>query len=585
MDTKLKFLITILIISFISCDEETCRTIKCGKLEDDICFSEIKNEFILQACKRDNTFCKIDQDFKGSCDTRPKEKSFPGGSCKEQNDCIFPDCLGDKCVGRDLDDICNHHGECVIGSVCRRNKTEETNTFCLPPLNEGEECSEDEECRNDSGCLRAKCTKYFSQEDETFVTSKYFCKSGYELNKICTTITNVNSVDQSCNSDEDCKYEFLNKTEVPLISDSCKCGFNSEAKRYCELGSNHQYYKDWVSSSLKLLNDTSLCHTSERENLGICVERTLTDRSFFYRKTSQYLVNNQTWVDFFPKLVNSDSCVKYVGFEKYNDSIVRPDVYQCPKFNCDSELKNCLISNNPFNEDGSQIKVSLSQKCKNDEYCKGLENVYLEDSVTGTCVEKDPHPYVMGVRLPGEDCDENHKCIDEADFKSTCVNKKCTGKSINRSCVKTTECLAGLFCNNGLCEPQVKKGGACKEIYDCENNLGCYNKKCIEFGTLKENANISIELIGDFQLDPRKRLFCEYGKISDEEDSSFCAIQKYAGETKRNAARDGFVKCNWGEKCSYTIGKATVEQDCECGFNEEGQGYCPLSQDYCKYYF
>jgi len=237
-----------------------------------------------------------------------------------------------------------------------------------------------------------------------------------------------------------------------------------------------------------------------------------------------------------------------------------------------------LASRNPFNEDGSDISVSLSKTCKPNEECKGLENVYLEDSVSGTCVEKEPHPDVMGVRFPGEDCDDIHQCIDEPNFKSTCQNNKCWGKKENEACSSPSECLVGLYCNGEICKPQVKLGGACKEVYDCENNLGCYNGKCIKFGTLKENEDISFAKIGEFNNDPRRSLLCEFGKV-DFEDGDSCAVHRYAGETKKNVSPEGFVKCNWGEKCTYSDGKNLEERDCQCGYNAEGQGYCPLSQD------
>lgn len=580
MDTKLKFLISILIISLITCEDTTCRTYKCGKLDDGICKEKSGADFTLQGCEGDNTFCNINpSEDQSKCEKNKDELSYPGGSCVIDQDCIFQDCLGDKCVGLDLDLACNHQGECVIGSVCRTNSTEIEDKFCLVPLKEGENCTEDEDCENSSGCLNGKCTKYFSQEDDTLVTNRYFCKSGFTIDNICVTTTNVNPIDQPCNSDEECKYIFSNKTEVGLINGSCECGKNSEGKKYCKLGSDHQYYKDWISSTLKLLEDTSLCHTTERENLGICAERTKKDRSFVYRKNRQYAINNQTLAENFPTLAHSDECVKYVEFSKYDDSKVLPDVYQCPKYNCDSKGKSCLASHNPFNEDGSDIKVSLSKVCKDNQLCRGIENIWTEDSVNGTCDEKEPHPEITKVRLPGEDCDDNHLCIDTQDFVSQCVNNQCTGKKEKEICETTTECLAGLYCNEATCVPQVKQGEDCKETYDCENHLACYKGKCIEFGTLKENDDLSFESIGQLKENPRKRLLCEYGQVSFDEEEAFCAVHRYTEETKKNASSDGFVKCDWGQKCSYTDGKMVEERECQCGYNAEGQGYCPLSQD------
>lgn len=60
---------------------------------------------------------------------------------------------------------------------------------------------------------------------------------------------------------------------------------------------------------------------------------------------------------------------------------------------------------------------------------------------------------------------------------------------------------------------------------------------------------------------------------TSNEHLSYCErrtikIPSYPGED--------FVKCNKGEFCTYWDGKKRSQQNCACGFNEEGQGYCPL---------
>ena len=39
---------------------------------------------------------------------------------------------------------------------------------------------------------------------------------------------------------------------------------------------------------------------------------------------------------------------------------------------------------------------------------------------------------------------------------------------------------------------------------------------------------------------------------------------------------DGFIECNFGEKCYYINGKNKFDRDCQCGYNKMGQGFCPL---------
>jgi hypothetical protein len=42
-------------------------------------------------------------------------------------------------------------------------------------------------------------------------------------------------------------------------------------------------------------------------------------------------------------------------------------------------------------------------------------------------------------------------------------------------------------------------------------------------------------------------------------------------------SEDEFVKCKLGEVCTYTdvVTGDTLTKDCECGYNSDGQGYCP----------
>jgi hypothetical protein len=198
MDTLLKFsmFILILLISNIACDDETCSTYHCGKLNNGICSVKNGTDFTLQACKGDDESCNFVQGKSDTCQANSKLKSFPGGYCEDNSDCQIGDCFGEKCDGTDYGFNCNHHGQCVIGTVCRLNNASEKQKMCVSPLLEGESCKEDEECDNSHGCLGGKCTKYFSQEDDATVTKNVFCKSGFVFNNTCATIINVNPVDQ-----------------------------------------------------------------------------------------------------------------------------------------------------------------------------------------------------------------------------------------------------------------------------------------------------------------------------------------------------------------------------------------------------
>lgn len=55
------------------------------------------------------------------------------------------------------------------------------------------------------------------------------------------------------------------------------------------------------------------------------------------------------------------------------------------------------------------------------------------------------------------------------------------------------------------------------------------------------------------------------------------------GETKwKKKDVNGFIKCDYNEDCFYDNGKETIKKKCGCGYNSEGQGYCPLPNDQRK---
>ena len=63
-------------------------------------------------------------------------------------------------------------------------------------------------------------------------------------------------------------------------------------------------------------------------------------------------------------------------------------------------------------------------------------------------------------------------------------------------------------------------------------------------------------------------------------EGNFCVENDYNERWVRDENKfideKGFIKCNYGEKCYYNNGKNKFEKNCDCGYNDKGQGYCPL---------
>jgi hypothetical protein len=591
MDTNKKVISSIIfaicVLTAVSC-QGSCPTYSCGSLKDGQCSfknaTDTYTSFVFQQCKA-GQYCPYNQLIgdDSSCLVTPKPKYYPGSNCTDNTDCLSNSCEGAICKGTANGEKCVKKDECLIGSACLKNGTETTSPFiCQAQLTEGKTCECDLDCQNHLGCSsNGNCTKYFSLVDGTNSTSANLCESGFMHNGICKTLTNVNPIDATC--DADCLYTDKAKNNVTL-ADSCKCGYNKDDKKYCTLGSSHDYYKNYVSYFKKLLVDTKDCHTAERAS-PICLERLRKDKSLAFRKTVQSFGNNQVFAKNFPILANADSCVKFVAFSGYNEDPIRPDKYQCAKFSCDKQGANCLHSVNPFNDDGSNITVALTRVCNNTQSCSagplGLSQIYNDAEVNGKCVDNTPI-LPKFLRYPGEACNADKDiCFNDVITNGTCTEGKCAGVAQGGNCTSTEQCLVGNFCDvkngNSTCVKQIAEGKNCTEAWDCQNNLFCYNGLCKAFGSLKTGDEVSKNTIGSFAANSNKDLTCETTTLNVG-NGTLCAQYKYENTTDSKKDAEGFVPCNWGDDCVYTDGIDKFSQKCGCGYNAEGQGYCPISQ-------
>merc|ERR1711976_184208 len=147
---------------------------------------------------------------------------------------------------------------------------------------------------------------------------------------------------------------------------------------------------------------------------------------------------------------------------------------------------------------------------------------------------------------------------------------------MGESCFTTAMCLSGLYCNGTQCVDQLNENEKCDDTFECGNNLACYNSTCTAYASVQTGGDMSQEILGTFFYSPMKGLLCEYGNV--DEKNNTCSQWDYAGQTANNTNADGYVKCDWGSQCSYTDGSNMITQDCGCGYNADGQGYCPLAQ-------
>jgi hypothetical protein len=212
--------------------------------------------------------------------------------------------------------------------------------------------------------------------------------------------------------------------------------------------------------------------------------------------------------------------------------------------------------------------VYLSCQCRNGEICKIPEVpwqtlTYAKESKVFNCLKETP----FNKRLPGEDCNSDSDCAGRKKVGS-CINKKCIGAALGEACQKHNECLVGLFCDkSGKCLEQKGYEAECNNSYECINSLLCQGGTCSVMPySLQDGAKVD----GDF-LEEK----CALGFVHN----GVCTALK---QTDSGDPDNDFLRrCELGEKCTYSAGEegSIITKDCECGYNQEGLGYCPRGHD------
>ena len=236
----------------------------------------------------------------------------------------------------------------------------------------------------------------------------------------------------------------------------------------------------------------------------------------------------------------SESCIKEVIFN-YDTNPIFSLNQQCPKFSCNLKAENCLIGNNPLQEDGKNISVILNPySCSEKEYCTLPEENKLINSslimnninLEGQCKIYEGKKGIK--RYPGESCNINTDCLLE---DSICVKGNCTGVGDGGDCNRTEQCVVGHYCNKNTnkCEKQKREGERCVEGWDCANYLGCFRGRCIKFGSLKKGIKVTKES-APFPGNDLRHFLCYTGELNEESGltGDFCVTNDYDSSWANN---------------------------------------------------
>ena len=587
-----KFLLFIIIINIINSQfptEDSCQKIQCSNtLDNDICVKvEFKTSYFRECPNDEICDLEFDDPIQNSkcIKNNIKKKRLPTLPCESNGDCLTGHCIGNKCVGRYEREKCSAVTDCVYGYTCRKDND---NIYkCLRPITTGNKCEYDTDCVNESGCLNNICTKYFSLENNQ--QSKdlnnqelSFCKSGYsnELG-ICQNLTLINE-NSECSNNNQCKYNSSNG-EIVTIENNCLCGYNSEGKRYCLLGSGNRNYTIYINKLKDYYLFNNNCHLSERNSEG-CQKDLLSDDEFILNKIHE-LINAKYWAKSNNKLINAPECAFKVELPDYDRSLDYdfnpepvPGEGSCAIYKCedsDSNKEYCAQSNYKNNYN---INVKLYDICSEDVSCKigGDPNdiFYNRTNINSKCSSE-----IENKRYPGEKCEIDTECIYPLNNPSSqfhkCEDGRCNGMDENGICEDNSWCLAGYYCDkySGKCKEQKSKNEKCLDSKECHNNLICLNSKCSdELFSLESGAEVPEK--EDIEIQKR---FCKNLEVYD----SICVTYN---DVEAKVADDKYKKCNFGEKCIYNVlglqYKRRLEISCPCGYNSEGQGYCPHFHEY-----
>ena len=541
-----------------------------------------------------------------SCQRPPENSiynypSYPGGVCNSDINCLNGICINGTnndtkyiCQDSLKGENCSSHNNCPLNTACINGK-------CQQYLDDDEKCNDSYQCQFDSFCNRHNgvktCEKLFKKkngedisdyldEEERF---ENLCEDGGYIieeknGKITKTCEKLNNIDYDCN--DICTYKKSDGS-IYKSEDKCLCGYNKYRTKHCVLGNGEENYIEYLKLKKQFMSNktlTKFCHTLERDVDEICLELINTDSSVSFRNYVKNYNNKKILALQHHRLQGSESCIKEVLFN-YDSSPTFSLNQTCPTFSCNNKNENCLIGFNPLQENGQNITISMNPfSCTENEYCSlPHENEIINPSLIMERKELEGQCRIYqgkkGIkRYPGEECDINSDCILK---NSTCVNGLCTGVGPNENCNETKQCIAGYYCNkeSNTCTPQKKEGEKCSEGWDCTNYCGCFKGRCIKFGTLKKGIKITKEM-APFPGDDKRNFLCLTTELNlaDGLEGNFCVLNDYDPSWNKtsNLEEGKYIKCNFGEKCYYSNGRSKFSKDCECGYNNEGQGYCPV---------
>lgn len=582
----LPLLITLILFIIEKVYSQTCFNYTCASIDNGLCVKTITDSLkgedihLLQECPH---YSKCPFDEKSSiisCKeyTPQNLQSYPGGKCEKDKDCITNKCSDNICQGTEAGGKCGKNSECYFGLAC-------ISGTCTAQVSKGLPCNSESECINNLACHKGRCTEFFTLIDGTILEEKenpFLCRSGYTYKNECMTLKNSDENLLGCDTSFPCNYTIADGSSV-AIPNSCECIYSQYKQTHCMIGNfNNTNFDIYIDSIKGAINNYELCNAEE-------------NRPFYCR---EYLKNNwdikKLVIDIKKqeimalkahRLILNDYCTSKVALG-LDDTPPQPrdGKWKCPKYKCkgeEFEKSACAFSRNPFNEFGDNIVIALNENaCKSGEKCNIQNSVLTSNWTASHFCTKTNRPQNTRKKFPGEYCKSHEDCqkSNNSEFVGLCIDGLCSGLNEEERCKSHADCLVGTFCNGLYCEKQKKERQFCLDQFHCLNHLGCLNNTCVSLNSQK---------VGAYLYEDTDERLCQFNMLNKK--TGICNKNSYYNMIPDN---NGFVKCNIGQMCNYTnalLDKQEyaniIQTPCECGFNEDAQGYCELSHDYRKTFY
>ena len=246
----------------------------CGKVERITVGEDTQNIVSVKYCSKE-AYCDVSfdefpetQDYE--CRKYYQRLFADKEPCKENSECASKICKDKKCVGFEENKACIETNECISGYYCDSNTKK-----CTLQKQAGQSCNIEEECVNICGCYKNKCTKFWSLSPGTPIEDddypEYYCSTSFSYEGICTSISSNYTSPYSCDKENTCRYINLETNQIIEVPELCRCGINSDGKKYCQHGSDSLTYKRYLDSNIDILNRG--CHVSNKWECQNLVEK------------------------------------------------------------------------------------------------------------------------------------------------------------------------------------------------------------------------------------------------------------------------------------------------------------------------